>query len=419
MKYTRYAKIAIVALLVALAGCAVSCCPTSPTPSPLPSLQPTLAPTSAPTPMPPTPTSTPVPTLLPVYGPTVESYLRIASFDTCERMGVATPGDTPRNTLTFECIPAQDRDGIVARLAYETPSAWAAFWIGLNETDFSPYDMLTFFAKGEYPEGANPMFKLELKRQDGKRMAVTYVAGLTDQWKQFSVPLEQFQPFADMPVLCGWDGMSELVFTFEHDKAGSQGVIYLDDIYVERQSLGAPTPPPVCYPTLAPTLPPQPVIADFDSCTGVAEMGGQIGAAYEGANRLAESYVTEAEHGCVARLEYHIQEWSAFWLKLQGADFSPYTRLAFDIKADPTVGVPNQIKIELKRQVNDEISILYVSGITDQWQTISVNLSDFGHAGFGNPLTAYDAMDELVFTFEASRSGTQGVVYLDNIVLLP
>ena len=59
--------------------------------------------------------------------------------------------------------------------------------------------------------------------------------------------------------------------------------------------------------------------------------------------------------------------------------------------------------------------MLYVSGITADWQTMSVNLSDFGPTGYTAPLSSFVGMEELVFTFEANRSGTDGVVYLDNI----
>ena len=144
-----------------------------------------------------------------------------------------------------------------------------------------------------------------------------------------------------------------------------------------------------------------------------------MGAAYNAPDSLVEIYVQEAEHGCVARLEYNIVQWSAFWMKLQGVNLTPYSKLAFDIRADPERGIPGQMKVELKRAGNQQVSITYVSGITTGWQTMSVNLADFGPTGYTDPLSSLTEMEELVFTFEASRSGTQGVVYLDNIVLIP
>jgi hypothetical protein len=161
------------------------------------------------------------------------------------------------------------------------------------------------------------------------------------------------------------------------------------------------------------------VIVDFDSCSGVTEQGGAMGAAYDpsSGDKLVESYVQEAERGCIARLEYEIAGWSAFWIQLQGADLSPYSQLVFDIKADSQENVPGRVKIELKRAGGQEVSILYISEITTDWQTMNVNLKDFGPTGYTSVLSSFTGMEELVFTFEASQSGKTGVIYLDNIAL--
>jgi hypothetical protein len=143
-----------------------------------------------------------------------------------------------------------------------------------------------------------------------------------------------------------------------------------------------------------------------------------MGAAYDPASgdKLVESYVQETGRGCIARLEYNIVGWSAFWIQLQDADLSPYSQLVFDIKADPQKKVPGRAKVELKRADGQEVSILYISGITTDWQTMSVNLKDFA-PGYAHPLSSFKNMRELVFTFEASQSGKAGVIYLDNIAL--
>jgi hypothetical protein len=160
------------------------------------------------------------------------------------------------------------------------------------------------------------------------------------------------------------------------------------------------------------------VIADFDNCRGVTKQEGTMGAAYDAASRdkLVESYVQEAGRGCIARLEYDIVGWSAFWIQLQGADLSSYSQLVFDIKADSQKKFPGRVKVELKRADGQEVSILYISGITTDWQTMSVNLKDFGPS-YARPLSSFKNMKELVFTFEAGQSGKTGVIYLDNIAL--
>jgi hypothetical protein len=160
-------------------------------------------------------------------------------------------------------------------------------------------------------------------------------------------------------------------------------------------------------------IPLSPVIADFDRCKGVTNRGGQMGPVYEpkSDDTIVVSYVQEAGRGCIARLEYDIVGWSAFWMQLQGADLSPYSQLVFDVKADPQ-NVPERVKIELKRAGGQEVSILYISGITTDWQTMRVNLRDFGGS-----LSSFTDIEELVFTFVADESGKTGVIYLDNIAL--
>jgi hypothetical protein len=156
------------------------------------------------------------------------------------------------------------------------------------------------------------------------------------------------------------------------------------------------------------------VVADFDACAGANNLGGPMGAAYNSPDSLKESYQAEANRGCVARLQYQITGWAGFWMKLQGADLTRYSRLVFDVRADPQPGIPGQMKLELKRA--GEVSIEYVSGIGADWKTISVRLSDFGYAGYGKPVSSWQGIEELVVVFEAARSGRSGVVYLDNIL---
>ncbi|MDY7075840.1 MAG: carbohydrate binding domain-containing protein [Chloroflexota bacterium] len=166
---------------------------------------------------------------------------------------------------------------------------------------------------------------------------------------------------------------------------------------------------------LRPYTPLQSMIVNFDSCTGVTKLGGQMGAAIDPltGDRLVESYVEEGGRGCIARLEYDIANWGAFWILLQNADLSPYSQIVFDLKAGQQE-VPEQVKIELKRAGGQQISILRysLSEVTTDWQTVAVDLSDFRGS-----LSSFIDMEELVFTFEASGSRKTGVIYLDNIAL--
>jgi hypothetical protein len=159
------------------------------------------------------------------------------------------------------------------------------------------------------------------------------------------------------------------------------------------------------------------LVADFDNCSNTNNLGGAMGAAYNPPDSLQESYVQEPNRGCIAKLEYNIAGWAGWWAKLQGANLGPSTTLVFDVRADPQSGIPGQIKLELKRP--GEVSIKRVSGIGAEWRTIHVKLSDFGFAGYGKPVSAWQDMEEFVVVFEADKSGRQGVVFLDNIRFEP
>lgn len=158
----------------------------------------------------------------------------------------------------------------------------------------------------------------------------------------------------------------------------------------------------------------QSMVVNFDGCAGVAKLDRRMGPAYAPGDMLVESYVKEDGRGCIAKLEYDTADWAAFWIQLQRADLSPYTQIVFDIRADTPESVPQQVKIELKRAGNQQISVLRhdLSEVTSEWQTMSVNLSDFE----GSASTLTD-IEELVFTFESGGSRTIGVIYLDNIAL--
>jgi hypothetical protein len=165
---------------------------------------------------------------------------------------------------------------------------------------------------------------------------------------------------------------------------------------------------------LQPYTPLQSMVVNFDSCSGVTKLGGQMGPAYDpsSGDRLVESYVQEAGRDCVVRLKYDVVDWAGFWIQLRGTDASPYSQLVFDIKADSQENIPEGFKIELKRAGGQEVSILYISEITTNWQTMRVNLRDFEGS-----LSSFTDMEELVFVFEVNGSRKTGVIYLDDITL--
>ena len=140
-----------------------------------------------------------------------------------------------------------------------------------------------------------------------------------------------------------------------------------------------------------------------------------MGATYDPPDdRLEDTYVKELNRGYVAKLDYTIKGYSGFWLKLLHADLSEYRTLTFDIRGDQQVGIPKEFKVEFKR--TGQVSFQYVSDITANWATREISLdTTLLSSDHTAPVSSWTGMEELVFIFEAEKSGSRGVVYLDNV----
>ena len=186
-------------------------------------------------------------------------------------------------------------------------------------------------------------------------------------------------------------------------------------------STPTPSETPTPTETLTPTLTPLPIltVADFDQCNKTNNLNGEMGVAYLDASspELVETYPEETGRGCIAQLEYDLQNWAAFWLMLVGADLSQYKTLKYDIKADPSVGIPGEFKMEIKGM--GKCVVTYVSDITRSWQTKSLELIKFEKGDCGELLESFEHVEELTFVFDPERSGSSGIVFLDNIRFEP
>lgn len=174
------------------------------------------------------------------------------------------------------------------------------------------------------------------------------------------------------------------------------------------------------------------LIADFEDCGPPNNLGGDIGAACPSSgclppNQLLESYPFEPPRNCIACMEYHIQDWSAFWMKLNHLNMTPYSYLVFEIRGTGDI-IGKQLKIEIKRDcrlvsgntVCYELETRYVGEITPGWQRKRINLAEFTFPGWPppfKPIQDWSDIEELTFTVEANQSGRDGFFYLDNIWL--
>lgn len=162
-------------------------------------------------------------------------------------------------------------------------------------------------------------------------------------------------------------------------------------------------------------------LADFDTGDKPNNLGGDFGTWDKDPNddtqSIASTFVNDDAvgnpGGYSVRLDYDVDSpnpaYNGFWMKLEAADATPYNTLNFHVKGDGEKGFTKRLKIELKDQTNKP-SAYIVSGITDQWQKISVPFEKFRR------ITDWSQMNEFVIVFDDINSNPKtGTVYVDNI----
>lgn len=162
---------------------------------------------------------------------------------------------------------------------------------------------------------------------------------------------------------------------------------------------------------------PEPIlVTDFDTCGPINDLGGNSGAAFNEPDRLVETFPQEPNRGCVVRLEWTVIGWAGYWQQLMNADFSKHRSLTFDIRVDEEKGIPGQVKVELKGD-NERVGVAHVNGVDQEWKTISIPLDSFVNPGYGNRLGRLSDLQELVFVVERDKSGAEGVLFLDSVMI--
>ena len=117
--------------------------------------------------------------------------------------------------------------------------------------------------------------------------------------------------------------------------------------------------------------------------------------------------------GYSVRLDYDVDSpnpaYNGFWMKLNGEDATPHNAVSFYIKGDAEKGFTKRVKIELK-DMSNQPSPYIVTGITDQWQKITIPFEKF------RKVKDWSAMNEFVVVFDDINSNPKaGTLYLDQI----
>ena len=165
------------------------------------------------------------------------------------------------------------------------------------------------------------------------------------------------------------------------------------------------------------------VIADFDTGDKPNNIGGDFGGWDKDPNDESQgtqmSFDTDDSQGDASgysiRLDYDVDSpnpaYNGFWMKMNGEDATAYNTLNFYVKGDAKVGYTKRFKIELKDMTNKP-SAYIVSGVTDQWQKISIPFEKFRR------IENWNSLNELVFVFDDINSSPKtGSILIDQITL--
>jgi hypothetical protein len=165
------------------------------------------------------------------------------------------------------------------------------------------------------------------------------------------------------------------------------------------------------------------VIADFDTGDKPNNIGGDFGGWDKDPNDESQgcqmSFDTDDSQGDSSgysiRLNYDVDSpnpaYNGFWMKLNGEDATPYNTLNFYVKGDAKLGYTKRFKIELKDMTNKP-SAYIVSGVTDQWQKISIPFEKFRR------IENWNALNEIVIVFDDINSNPKtGGILVDQFTL--
>ncbi|MDO8536007.1 MAG: carbohydrate binding domain-containing protein [Candidatus Omnitrophota bacterium] len=170
----------------------------------------------------------------------------------------------------------------------------------------------------------------------------------------------------------------------------------------------------------APKYSDQVVAADFNSGEKPSNLGGNFGAwnkdPSDPTQWCKEGFDNVTRHGDTGfsmKLDYSVDSpnpaYNGFWMTLPNFDATKYDFLTLWVKGDSKAGYTTVFKIELK-SANKQVGRFYVSNVGDQWQEISIPLSEF------KGLIDRSSLTEFVIVFEdRMASNKKGVLYVDDI----
>ena len=198
------------------------------------------------------------------------------------------------------------------------------------------------------------------------------------------------------------------------------------DVPEEAPAVAAAAPIPGPGPGMVVSQPAAPkyseeiIAANFDSGEKPNNLGGNFGAwnkdpsdPTQWCKEGFDNVTRRGDTGFAMKLDYSVDSpnpaYNGFWMMLPNFDATKYDALNLWVKGDSKAGYTTVFKIELKN-ANKQMGRYYVSNVGDQWQEISIPLSEF------KGLIDKSSLTEFVIVFEdRMASNKKGVLYVDDI----
>jgi len=106
--------------------------------------------------------------------------------------------------------------------------AMAGCWIRLKKQDLTEFDALHFSLKSGEGERFTGNVAVQLT-DSGNRKAPYLIGGISDEWKEFRIPLKKFKRIAD------WSAVKEFEIVIDDINARpKEGTLLIDEIYVTK-----------------------------------------------------------------------------------------------------------------------------------------------------------------------------------------
>ncbi len=162
------------------------------------------------------------------------------------------------------------------------------------------------------------------------------------------------------------------------------------------------------------------MLADFDAGDKPNNLGGDYGAwdkdPSDDTQGCRASHASDDSTGNIEgfalRLDYDVDSpkpaYNGFWMKLENVNALPYDTLSLDVRG-ASHRFSKRLKVELKTP-DSRSSSFFISGITDQWQTIQIPLKRF------KGIKDWSILSELILVFDdVNIAPKKGTLLVDQI----